>query len=91
MIYAVATGEGYEGKLLRCSRSCHSMPNVALCDVFVTRHSVLIVPAAPSEDATLTTAVWSEHSGIVDVRDALGVGEGVVDARTGDGATLGGP
>jgi hypothetical protein len=35
------------------------------CAVFLTRHSVRIVPAAPSWEATLTAVVWSEQSGIV--------------------------
>jgi hypothetical protein len=48
-----------------------------LSALFVTRHSVLIVPAAPSRDATVTAALWSAQRAIVGVDafvEVLGVG-----------------
>src|SRR5207245_665765 len=40
--------------------------------VFVTRHSVLMVPAAPSWVATETSAVWAAHREIPCVGEGLG-------------------
>ena len=51
--------------------------------VFVTRHSVLIVPAAPCCDATVTAAVWSAHkaiAGVDELADVLGAGPVMVAA-----------
>src|SRR5438445_11745861 len=49
--------------------------------VFVTCHSVLMVPAAPCVEATETVAVLSAHTAMAGVEDALGAGPTCDGAR----------
>src|SRR5438445_166099 len=57
--------------------------------VFVTCHSVLMVPAAPCVEATVTVAVRSEHTAMAGVEGALGDGPTGEGVRCGAGETLG--